>query len=194
MKTLTMHPQTGMYPQHGCGQCHKPLNADGGHPAELYAGTYTGLCYACERGTAYRTHVNAFSGAETWSHPPHCPSWRRARETFLYFAGCEHCSHGRIMIYRAGPQGGSYPKQCESCSQKHYRHPHIADTIAKQKAYWESGTKLKKRLSDEWVRACKSAGLEPDTTEPEARALGESYIAQYNDWLVAHPCPTELTA
>ena len=38
----------GMYPQHECSGCGKLLNADGGHPAELYAGTYTGLCYECE--------------------------------------------------------------------------------------------------------------------------------------------------
>ena len=144
MKTLTMHPKTGMYPQHTCRQCHKPLNADGGHPAELYAGTYTGLCYQCEGGAAYRVHTNPVSGAETWSHPPHCPSWRRDRETFLHYDGCEHCRHGRIMVYRPGPQGGSYPKQCESCSQKHYRHPHIADTIAKQKAHWETAYFLRR--------------------------------------------------
>lgn len=34
-----------------CNRCGKPLNKDGGHPAELYAGTYTGLCYGCQNSS-----------------------------------------------------------------------------------------------------------------------------------------------
>jgi len=113
-----------MLPVHNCRQCGRPLNADGGHPAELYAGTYTGLCYRCERSGERRIKVDPVDGAETWEFPPHCPSWRRAREQFVGFTGCGICEgKGRIWVSRADSRGGSYAVQCEECSGRYWGHP-----------------------------------------------------------------------
>lgn len=115
---------TGMYPAHPCKQCGRQLNADGDHPAELYAGTYTGLCYQCERSGERLLAVARLDGAETWEFPPHCPSWRRARERFIGFTGCAECGgKGRLWVGRADAQGGSYSKQCEACSARFWGHP-----------------------------------------------------------------------
>ena len=114
----------GMLPQRNCKQCDKPLNADGGHPAELYAGTYTGLCYQCERSGERLIKTDPLDGSQCWEFPPHCPSWRRTRERFTGFAGCEKCSgKGRIWIGRSDSQGGSYAIQCETCSARYWNHP-----------------------------------------------------------------------
>jgi hypothetical protein len=128
----------GMYPDHNCKSCGKLLNADGGHPAELYAGTYTGLCYKCEKSSAYPVYIH-FDGAVTYSHPPHCPSWRRSRENFIGFPDCPECggedkkiatrgwrySKGRHLIARADSGGGDYPENCKLCSDRHWKNPII---------------------------------------------------------------------
>ena len=99
----------GMLPQHGCKQCGKALNADGGHPAELYAGTYTGLCYQCERSGVRLVYTARLDGCQSWEFPPHCASWRRDRERFLAYPECEICSgKGRLWVGRSDAQGGSY--------------------------------------------------------------------------------------
>ena len=114
----------GMLPAHNCKQCGKPLNADGGHPAELYAGTYTGLCYSCERSDERLIKTDPLDGCQTWEFPPHSPAWRRTRERFLGFTGCKTCSgKGRLWIGRADSQGGSYTQQCPDCSARYWSHP-----------------------------------------------------------------------
>lgn len=111
----TMDPHTGMFPQSDCKGCGRPLNADGMHPAELYAGTFTGLCYRCERGGPYIVDTLP-DGAQRISYPPHSPSWRRSREEFWAYADCEHCNGaGRKMISRPLTSGGSYPAHCKPC-------------------------------------------------------------------------------
>lgn len=102
-----------------CKKCNEPLQGErSGHPAESYAGTYTGLCYECQNSSSYVIETYA-NGAKLWSHPPHCPSWRRDREEFVAFNDCQECHHGRIMISRSYGQGGSYPEYCRSCMKKH---------------------------------------------------------------------------
>jgi len=114
----------GMLPNHPCKQCGKPLNADGYHPAELYAGTYTGLCYSCERSGERLLQVNSLDGAQHWEFPPHCPSWRRDRERFIGYTGCQLCQgKGRLWVGRSDTQRGSYSKQCEPCSNRFWDHP-----------------------------------------------------------------------
>jgi hypothetical protein len=116
--------RNGMLPAHNCKQCDKPLNADGYHPAELYAGTYTGLCYQCERTGKRLIKIDPVDGAETWEFPPHCPSWRRDRERFIGFTGCQACNgKGRLWVSRANSQGGSYSAQCKECSERYWTHP-----------------------------------------------------------------------
>jgi hypothetical protein len=114
----------GMLPAHNCKQCGNTLNADGGHPAELYAGTYTGLCHKCERSGERLIKTARLDGAQTWEFPPHCPSWRRDRERFIGFAGCSQCEgKGRLWAGRADSQGGSYSQQCPVCSMRYWNHP-----------------------------------------------------------------------
>lgn len=108
-----------MYPQHPCKGCGRPLNADGGHPAELYAGTYTGLCYACERKDPFV--VTTFEdGCRLVSHPPHCPAWRRNREEYYWYEGCGQCQQGRVWVSRAYSEGGPYTRSCPACAPRHY--------------------------------------------------------------------------
>src|SRR3954453_15607353 len=117
-----MEKWDGMYPQHPCKKCGKMLNADGGHPAELYAGcsSYTGLCDKCARGPAYIEYVDLLDGAITWNCPPGMYG-KRARETYHSYAGCGTCKgtgrtkfHGRYE---------SFDHQCKDCSDGYYAHP-----------------------------------------------------------------------
>jgi len=113
----------GFYPEHGCKRCGKPLQGqDTGYPAELYAGTYTGLCYACTSEPPYEDNRCMASGARVWSHPPSCPSHRRDREIFFGFDDCS-CNHGRRTVVRSDGMGGSYGKQCPDCWEDHRSHP-----------------------------------------------------------------------
>src|SRR5438128_1995499 len=93
-------PRTGMLLPRACTNCGRLLNADGGHPAELYLGTYTGLCDDCVRAGPFT--VTRFGDVAAVSHPPHAPSWRRNRESYLHWLGCAapRCQWGRIMIDR----------------------------------------------------------------------------------------------
>lgn len=99
-----------------CKKCGKTLNEDGGHPAEVYAGTATGLCYGCERAGAFVAE-DIDDGCKRTSHPPHCPAWRRDREEYVWSPGCtkQGCNMGAIWVGRSLSMGGSYTKQCESC-------------------------------------------------------------------------------
>jgi len=109
----------GMYPQHPCKGCGKPLNADGGHPAELYAGTYTALCYGCERKAPFVVR-EFLDGGATVSHPPSCPSWRRDREEFYWYPDCTVCRMGAVWVSRSLSEGGGYNTHCDTCSKRHY--------------------------------------------------------------------------
>lgn len=110
----------GMLPRRNCERCGKPLNQDGAHPAELYAGTFTGLCYVCERAGGYALETYR-DGAKRISYPPHCPSWRRDREEYTAYEDCTECNGtGRHAISRDYSKGGSYPVQCKACSERYY--------------------------------------------------------------------------
>lgn len=113
----------GFYPQHDCKKCGKPLNADGYHPAELYAGTYTGLCYGCEKSGPFvaKEHLD---GAQTISYPPHCPSWRRDREEQIAYPDCPDCEgKGRFYVSRPFASGGGYYRYCPNCLGRFSSHP-----------------------------------------------------------------------
>jgi hypothetical protein len=130
--TKHMDPSTGMLPSDwACRACAKTLNADGSHPAELYAGTFTGLCYSCERSGSYVVPGSELpDGARRVSHPPHCPSWRRSREEYWSYSDCEECGGaGRKMISRSNPMGGPYPQFCRPC-QARVTSSRIANEVA----------------------------------------------------------------
>lgn len=110
-----MDPSTGMFPADWrCKACGKVLNADGNHPAELYAGTFTGLCYSCERGGPYVVPGSELpDGARLVSHPPACPSWRRDRTEHWAYPDCEDCGgKGARMRHTAMNQ---YLEFCRPC-------------------------------------------------------------------------------
>jgi len=122
----------GMLQKHGCRSCGKSLNADGNHPAELYAGTYTGLCYECTGKAAFCFDTEEVDGAQHWDHPPCCPSHRRDRTHHIGYPDCEKCNgKGAYMVSRCDGAGGSYLSYCEDCCARYNNHPHrkrIADT------------------------------------------------------------------
>lgn len=108
----------GFLPPHSCKNCGKPL---GTVPAELYQGTYTGLCYKCQDAPAIVLKTCP-DGALHVSHPPHCPSWRRDRELFYAYADCTDCKGlGRLMVSRSCALGGPYPKNCPKCYDRYRR-------------------------------------------------------------------------
>ena len=110
--TATTRPWDGFLPGLHCERCQKPLQGLGsGRPAESYAGTFNGLCYDCT-GAAPFIAREFEDGSVMWSHPPHCPSWRRDRELFLQFPGCR-CNKG--IAKRGYSYGASYPISCERC-------------------------------------------------------------------------------
>jgi len=167
----------GFYEGLTCGQCGKPLEGQGsGHPAESYAGTYNGLCYPCTNGAAYPLNDYQFlSGARYWSHPPHCPSWRRDRETFLAFDDCDQCQHGRIMISRSFGQGGPYPKQCEKCQTRNDSDPRVAAGQAYHDKLSELRRAWYKKANKEFQRRVKAAGI---TDRKDAAIVSETVLRE----------------
>lgn len=99
-----------------CESCGQALRGEGsGWDFESYAGTYTGMCYSCTNKGPFV--VKDFGeGLKLWSFPPHCPSWRRNRETYFGVEGCSKCGgQGRIMVHQSFSLGGCYPKYCTDC-------------------------------------------------------------------------------
>ena len=115
----------GYFPAQPCRQCGNALQgADSDRPAELYAGTYTGLCYTCERGPGFIAQICELDGMRVWDYPPHCPSYRRDRETFTAYPDCQECEGlGCKFVSRSFGQGGPYYSQCGTCSVRRSKHP-----------------------------------------------------------------------
>lgn len=176
LQELVKRYPDGMLPSAPCKGCGKPLNADGGHPAEVYLGTYTGLCYACQNGGAYLERELP-SGATLWNFPPHCPAWRRDREHFIGFADCPACvGRGRIMISRSNSQGGSYPINCKTCSDQHYKHPASRANAAHVTDCW---------IMRYWARIIASGYRPADIALDDMVRTGHATRAQVNKWILA---------
>lgn len=144
-----------------CERCGKPLHGEGtGYPAELYAGTFTGLCYPCTSAAPFATGDVEPSGAVWWDHPPSCPSHRRDRERYLAFEDCPRC-HGKGAAYvsRSFGAGGGYYTQCAACSERHEAHETIKarrEVEARQRAayrVWQD------RMNAEFRVRLAAAGL-----------------------------------
>jgi hypothetical protein len=91
-------------------------------PAEIYAGTYTGLCDKCMYEKDY-TVKEYGCDAKLISVPPDCPSWRRNRKEFIAYSDCETCKGSSWVWKRSGAWGERYKAQCETCWRKYYDHP-----------------------------------------------------------------------
>jgi len=105
-----------------CLRCGRQLNADGGHPAELYAGTFNGLCYPCTSAGPYVVRIAVLDGLRELSYPPGCPSWRRDREREYAYPDCPKClGSGRYVWARSGR--GRQGTHCEDCLARWTRHP-----------------------------------------------------------------------
>lgn len=146
-----------------CKQCGVGLDANGGRPAERYAGTYTGLCYGCERSRSFDTGERLLSGAQVWSHPPHCPSWRRDREMFWWFPDCQNprCRHGSVWVSRRSSQGGSYTENCPACFKRHCDHPDVVAKSAYDASVLSAQRQWSRRVDAEYAKRLADAGLDP---------------------------------
>lgn len=102
-----------------CLRCGKVLGTR--IPAEIYAGTFNGLCYGCTAAGPYIVRVSLLDGARVLSYPPHCPSWRRDRETFTAYADCETCQGSGVQRRCVGQTG--YREYCKPCIQRYSGHP-----------------------------------------------------------------------
>lgn len=161
----------GMYPDwFFCTGCGKQLNADGNHPAELYAGTFNGLCYGCTGRGAYVAKVCALDGAREVSWPPHCPSWRRDRETFIAYADCEACGGLGVDGHGSSHGGGTYPLSCKPCLDRCIAHPVRVWDEARRKLIYERAQAAFERA---WDQAAGSAGK---CTKKRRTELREAYI------------------
>lgn len=151
-----------------CSNCDKVL---GQNPAENYAGTYTGLCYTCERADVFVAKAEP-DGAQHLSYPPHCPAWRRDREMFKAYTDCQECNgKGRQVISRTDAQGGSYPIQCESCSKRYHGHPIRVANAAKAKQIYDKANK-------KFLAALKNAGIDSmnrEAAEPYRAKIAAEY-------------------
>ena len=164
-----------------CKSCGKVLNTDGGNPAESYLGTFTGICQKCESAPPFRVET-LVSGAVLWSCPPHCPSWRRDRETYLQFPDCT-CSNGRE---REGYGYGQHFKQCPRCSERHYAHPVIAAQEAAKAAKFQAYSLLLKEMDAEVRKRAKRLGIadgEVKATNPVVKKLMDDVVQENKERL-----------
>jgi hypothetical protein len=152
-----------------CTRCGKPLNADGNHPAELYLGTFNGLCYGCTAAGPYVVKVSLLDGARVLSYPPHCPSWRRDREEFTAYPDCGTCKGSGVQRSCVGQTG--YREYCKPCIRRY-----SANHVRVLEAEWtvkiaDAGNRAFQR------RLTLAAGLRPGTSRKRQAAgwaaLGE---------------------
>lgn len=104
-----------------CQRCGKLLNSDGGHPAEIYAGTFNGLCYGCTAARPHVVKVAVLDGARIVSWPPHCPSYRRDRDTYTAYPDCGACKGTGVQRRNLGSTG--YREGCKACLARYCAHP-----------------------------------------------------------------------
>ena len=149
------HDEDGFLPPTECYRCATPLQGQySGHPAERYAGTFNGLCDRCTHAEPIK--IGEYdNGAELWEYAPHCPSWRRDRESFIAFSDCLVCEgRGFTRVSRSDSQGGSYREHCRECS-KRLRHAEVLYRIGLSKY-----DDLKKELED--MLRVRQRGLKTD--------------------------------
>lgn len=115
--------QDGFYPPHPCERCGQLLQGfNGNNPAELYAGTYTGLCNKCMREPVYVVGESDLDGVKLLSYPPACPSWSRERFLCWAYEDCPNCNgNGRHIVWSGS--GGQFSSHCKVCFDRYWGHP-----------------------------------------------------------------------
>ena len=122
-KICSLMDDRGFLPPHNCKICGEPLDTSGDRPAELYLGTYTGLCNKCTMSGPFVVKEYR-DGARQISYAPHCPSHRRDREKYISYADCEVCKGtGRLYVSRGFASGGSYYRYCKECLDRYCNDP-----------------------------------------------------------------------
>ena len=122
-KICSLMDDRGFLPSHNCKGCGAPLDTGGNRPAELYLGTYTGLCNKCTMGKSFIVKEYR-DRARQISYAPHCPSHRRNREEYTSYADCEVCKGtGRLYVSRGFASGGPYYKYCRECLSRYCNEP-----------------------------------------------------------------------
>lgn len=143
----------GMYPQHNCKQCNNPLNPNDHRPAELYAGTYTGLCYSCQNLPAYVVTCYKIDNCLIISHSPNSPSHRRDRSEHHAFIDCFVCKGtGHLYVSRSYAVGGSYYRYCADCLDRYYNQPMRMSYTAEVKEITENKIQPYKLALDKQFR------------------------------------------
>ena len=131
----------GFYPPHNCRNCGLPLSGENGpRPAELYAGTYTGLCYKCQSIAKAVVHTSHLDGAMHISYRAQNYSGLGSRVCYVAYADCPVCNgNGRIKgEYNRNACCYSY-RHCMTCHHRYYEEPH-------RKVYSEASSKLSRLL------------------------------------------------
>jgi len=165
-----MDRRTGMFPANSrCTDCNIVLNADGNHRAELYAGTFTGLCYACERKQPYVCAEYPLDGAIRVSHPPSCPSHRRDRQTFTAYRDCDACK-GLGCTARWAPYGGQYYEYCRPCLDRFSSHPLRKKTDRRREQIYDAEMRV-------WQRNLERIAREQLPKRPGKKILRARMIA-----------------
>jgi len=157
--------RNGMLPDEiFCARCAKPLNADGNHPAELYAGTYNGLCYGCTSAGPFVAAVAQLDGCQRVSWPPKEPSYRRSREDHYGYPDCGNCQG-------LGATGSPYyAKTCDACLARWQAHP---VTVAQRR--WSE--LMHRSLQATFDRAIdRAAGIAPKCPRKKREALREVFF------------------
>lgn len=139
--------ERGFYGEPGqlvCQRCSRGIDRDGNHPAQRYAGTYTGLCETCVVAPAMLAET-LYDGAQVWDWPPHCPAWRTDRQKFIAYPGCAECrGHGRMVVSRHDAHGGDYPYNCRSCLLRY--------AAASERVVYQESAREHQRLWEERYR------------------------------------------
>lgn len=104
-----------------------------GTPAELYAGTYTGLCYRCSFLDKIIMKVSDLDGAMHISHAPTQPSYRRDRTHEIGYIDCSDCK-GEGRVYTGYHNWSRHYTYCKACHDRYFNHP-LRKAYMDQEAY-----------------------------------------------------------
>jgi hypothetical protein len=157
-----------------CTECGKQLDADGGHPAEMYLGTYNGLCYGCTSRGPYVARVAVLDGCQEVSWPPASPSYRRDRASHFGYPDCQACDGLGLVkpVYRGYDTGG---KACEACLARYQGHP-------VRTWYWDRRRRIMEVAQEVFSRQVSElAGVPKRCSHKREQELREAFFASVGD-------------